>query len=493
MATPDVLIPSEQHLLEEERARRLILHFEVTQVLIMSDLENGLTTDQVLNEILAEMAWGVLDTESGEWVLESEQPTLNAPDKSMISYTQYIREKFPNSSDVEDEKTQAENSELQTKAKHRFTAKGEPGQKFRGVYDQLVKNMTVPNGVKKGYGIEKVRVNETELPQDPNVGWDANLVRFGRFRLLPSFFKLLDSLNREKPRKNVTIVLRSPSKRLLEEVAEEINNFCNTQHPCYSGTNRTKKAIMNGDKGSIDFQLKEANVGQMVTGDENPWYLSFDARNKVVPPPVAEDPDEITEPPPPEPTLYDGVFEMYCGLVKEITMECAMCCVEDKQEKDMPEIPPKLLVDPGDTRVHQIYLYPGTKTCNVKVLHAKTSTLLDTSDSVIRVDPYRAVTELEYFLREIAQCEALRTRKLLEEKIAPVSQSAELTADELRALPPKEYLYRTVLPALLPGLQVITRDRPPDPILWLALYLLRHPKQYSKVLAADSAASAQSS
>ena len=34
----------------------------------MSDLENGLTTDQVLNEILAEMAWGVLDTETGEWV-----------------------------------------------------------------------------------------------------------------------------------------------------------------------------------------------------------------------------------------------------------------------------------------------------------------------------------------------------------------------------------------------------------------------------------------
>ena len=30
---------------------------------------------------------------------------------------------------------------------------------------------------------------------------------------------------------------------------------------------------------------------------------------------------------------------------------------------------------------------------------------------------------------------------------------AEMTLEELRALPVKEYLYRTVLPALLPGLQ----------------------------------------
>ena len=30
---------------------------------------------------------------------------------------------------------------------------------------------------------------------------------------------------------NATIVLRSPSAKLLEDVAVEINNFCNTKHP----------------------------------------------------------------------------------------------------------------------------------------------------------------------------------------------------------------------------------------------------------------------
>merc|ERR1712216_289389 len=191
-----------------------------------------------------------------------------------------------------------------------------------------------------GFGIDKVRVNETELPVDPEKDWGANLVRFGRYKILPSFLKLLDSLNREK-RKNVTIVLRSSSGRLLDEVAEEINKFCNTQHPLYSGQNRTKKAIMNGDKGSIDFQIQEANRGEFVTGEGGPpedWYLSFEARNRV------------PEKPPPEPTIYEGFQKIYAGLVEEITKECAMCCVETKQEKES-YVAPKLFVDEAATEV----------------------------------------------------------------------------------------------------------------------------------------------
>lgn len=486
------ILPEHKHLLHDERKRRLILHFEVTQVLVMDDLANGLTTDQVLNEMLSEMAWGVLDTDTGEWVIESEQPTLDPPDKSMISYTQYIRQKFPADESV-DMTTQAENSELQTKAKHRFTAKGEPGQKFRGIYDQLVKNMTVPNGVKKGFNIDKVRVNENDLPRDPNQDWAANLVRFGRFKIIPSFFKLLDSLNREK-RSNATIVLRSRNARLLEEVQEEIVNFCNTKHPCYSGTNRTKKAIMNGEKGSIDFRLDKQSVGQLDPAD-GAWYLTFAERDSGEKPPPPEDPDLVDPdelPPEPElvPTQREGVHEVSACIVKEVTLERNLISIEDKVPKDATEAecPAPIFMDPADTAVHQVYLYPGTKPLNVQVLDAvdgKRVPPQKVSECFVRVDPYRAITELEYFLKEIfgpGGCEALRTKKLLEEKLAPAAAEPDMNLEELRALPPKEYLYRTVLPALLPGLQVITRDRPPDPVLWLALYLLRHPKQYSKVL-----------
>jgi protein dpy-30 len=54
----------------------------------------------------------------------------------------------------------------------------------------------------------------------------------------------------------------------------------------------------------------------------------------------------------------------------------------------------------------------------------------------------------------------------------------------LKTLPPKDYLYRTIIPALVPALEACQRDRPADPIEFIAFYMLRHPKQYSKALKA---------
>jgi len=446
--------------------------------------------------LLAEMAWGTLDTDTGEWLLESEQPTLEPPDRSMISYTQYNKQKYP--TDNVDEKTKAENLELQIKQKHNFTMQGEPGQEFRGVYSMLVKNMSVPIGVKKGYGITKVVENENEVPEEPETDEDAvkrNLVRFGRYRILPSFFFLLNSLNKEKPqRTNITVVLRSFSEALLQDVAREIQMFCNTEHPCYSGTMRTKKAILNGDKGSMDFQLTDAFKGRLVkdVGDDGQYemYLNLPDRDSNPPPEFTPDPNNPDALPPdhtPEPTTYDGYSAISAGIAKEIAAETKMCYIEDQNPKD--EDPTHVLfLDKGDTAVHQIYVSPGTQPLAVDLRDAKDNSELnaeDFPDVFLRVDPYRAITEVDYFLKEIAGLEKQRTEEIKKAKEAPVAKAAELTREELKALPPKDYLYKTVIPALLPALQVITRDRPPDPVTWLALYLLRHPKEYNKVLAAE--------
>merc|ERR1712136_327807 len=52
----------------------------------------------------------------------------------------------------------------------------------------------------------------------------------------------------------------------------------------------------------------------------------------------------------------------------------------------------------------------------------------------------------------------------------------------IKALQPKEYLYRTVIPALLPALEQCQRIRPPDPIEFIAFYMLRHPQGYNKTI-----------
>ena len=47
----------------------------------------------------------------------------------------------------------------------------------------------------------------------------------------------------------------------------------------------------------------------------------------------------------------------------------------------------------------------------------------------------------------------------------------------LQALPIRAYLDQTVVPLLLDGMSALVKERPPNPIEWLAAYLLKHNPQ----------------
>eukprot|EP01039_Chlorochromonas_danica_P008631 gene8631-9511_t len=47
----------------------------------------------------------------------------------------------------------------------------------------------------------------------------------------------------------------------------------------------------------------------------------------------------------------------------------------------------------------------------------------------------------------------------------------------LQALPIRAYLDQTVVPILLDGMSALVKERPPNPIEWLAAYLLKHNPQ----------------
>merc|ERR1711953_1404283 len=54
-----------------------------------------------------------------------------------------------------------------------------------------------------------------------------------------------------------------------------------------------------------------------------------------------------------------------------------------------------------------------------------------------------------------------------------------------RDLPIRAYLDQTVFPILLDGLSELTKERPPNPIQWLASYLLRNDPQAPKIVRKD--------
>lgn len=47
----------------------------------------------------------------------------------------------------------------------------------------------------------------------------------------------------------------------------------------------------------------------------------------------------------------------------------------------------------------------------------------------------------------------------------------------IQSLPIRAYLDQTVVPILLDGMAALVKERPPNPVEWLATYLLKHNPQ----------------
>jgi len=512
----------ESQLTDEEKTRRLVLHFAIPRTLMTCDTIDGRSTEQELNTVLAEMAWGTITAETAEWDLRSDLPTLDPPDDSLISYGEFLRDKYPVGPEVE-EAVAEENRQLLTKLCGGFTNPSEPGQKFRPMYDQMVKCLTFSKQVLKGYNINKVCMNEDELKEDPTAEDWSNLTRFGRYQILPAFWTLLSFLVKEKRR--FSIVFRSYGKDEVPLVQKELKLFCSGQHPCYNGGNKTKKPPnMSGEKGSKDFRLQEEYIGTMDRmgqklefirrnaekkkeegeGEKKEGEASGEAAKDAAEAEAAE--EEFATGPTFTPTVYefDGVdhppyHKAYAGLSHQILEEVFTTAIQDDYEywigKGRDAKAGKLLlVDDAETKVQHImfdgHVHRNDAHCvDVRnVVNGETIPFEEAKDIYChRVNLWSAITDEQYFVKQVAASELKMSMRTIARKKAKQQSEEEMGPAELLKLlkdkdkvPPKEYLYRTIIPALLPALEVAQRDRPEDPISFIAFYMLRHQKQYAK-------------
>merc|ERR1712232_208447 len=144
-----------------------------------------------------------------------------------------------------------------------FTDNGQPGMKFRPMFEQMIKNVAHSNkALVKKFGVKKPILKEAEAPANPDGTEAENLMRYGRHRILPSFWQLLLTLI--KSGRRFSIVFRSFNEEQLALFREDYEQFTIGKHPAYCGQNKTPKVpLMNGEKGSKNLQLNDMNIGKI--------------------------------------------------------------------------------------------------------------------------------------------------------------------------------------------------------------------------------------
>ena len=83
--------------------------------------------------------------------------------------------------------------------------------------------------------------------------------------------------------------------------------------------------------------------------------------------------------------------------------------------------------------------------------------------------------------------QALRIRAYLNQTVVPVHSPPQPPHQvqakmNLQALPIRAYLDQTVVPILLDGMSALVKDRPPNPVEWLATYLIKNNPQGSSAV-----------
>ncbi|KAJ1394580.1 Dpy-30 motif-domain-containing protein [Ochromonadaceae sp. CCMP2298] len=89
-------------------------------------------------------------------------------------------------------------------------------------------------------------------------------------------------------------------------------------------------------------------------------------------------------------------------------------------------------------------------------------------------DDQKPMEEVEGLVVQVSNEPASGPREIQE---AEADLEAAQEKLNLQALPIRAYLDQTVVPLLLDGMSALVKERPPNPVEWLAAYLLKHNPQ----------------
>ena len=277
-----------------------------------------------------------------------------------------------------------------------FTSPGYPGEPLRGHYDKM---------------ISALRLSPSQVTELRELPWAAEAgLHGGHVRLLPSFFALLQWLSDQ--RREVTLVFRTFGSD-LPEVAAELNAFCRGEHPTYPD------ARFDGSTTAPDLRLDLSNpqcFGSMHRGGE----AGTDAEPLCVALGLLDAPRGRDQPPYRNPLAFytkraAALLSSRRAFHAHIRNGGTFAFRDDysgwaRAGFEGPAGKP-MWVDRNDAEIVRVFFDDNVREDSANIIDlrdAATGEAVAFEDAngrcLVRVDPYRAVTDKRYFIDALSGC-----------------------------------------------------------------------------------------
>jgi hypothetical protein len=208
---------------------------------------------------------------------------------------------------------------------------------------------------------EEAEDNEREKKEGLTEEQKLLMIMFGegRYHLIPSFFRTLIFLKKQK--REFSVVFRTFGKD-LKEIVWEFNQFCSGQHPCYSGRNGTPLIKFDGSKGTKDLRIRDSSQkgmfyrfsddladSKLVCGTFNRMTENFDELKDIL------DSDEKYE----DCQVLQEPIQIFQNMLETLKKFSSMAILDDynnwKENEYSNEVSKLLLIDQADYNTQHIF------------------------------------------------------------------------------------------------------------------------------------------
>ena len=447
----------------------------------------------------------------------------------MINFKEYLQNKYPLMKDSEyqkieqKEKTLEEiNEEIESnrlKELFEITEPNHPGAKFRRFFEDMRKKLSLDAKIKRAYFPESNTSKENNETTESNIqNIDIKKIikeksnKFNKleetaqdkekyqyifsnayYRIILSFFTTMISLKKIKQDFIIVFHFFGADESAIEEFFFEYNNFIDGTHPRFSGDYGYSKFKFDVQKDKKEYKIDTKSQEFMSVwyrgpneGEERAFFETMQQPNFNLIEDLREAIEEYYQDNNNQGSIQPiiGYKEIYLSFMEKISQNCSFCILDDYSYfiHNGNKHGKLFLIDPYDVDTLQIFFdieldkYPE----KIDVIDVVTQKPLSKdyymNKYVINVEPYKAIVDINYYMNKIEECINNRKSELIKMQVKDIPlipKDINLNFEkEMQKLPSDVYLEMTVLPLLHNAINMCDMIRPPDPITFIANYML---------------------